>query len=176
MNSGHSQPPLCGTVDANLVLPARSGTPSVCRLVRLGFFLVHFSHISNLKSPPQPFPRSRHGHLRVFHSTSGRTRHPPLVPRPSSLATSILPNLREYRLFGTVLSDNRRQAPALIGHSPVLSVLALVPSQTSNLKSRIPFAFCLHPLAFRTILPATGKIPPISQNIPPYPRISPLKP
>ena len=54
MNSGSAQTPLHLAVAANLVFPARSGTPSDSSLFQLGFLLIHFSHISNLKLVATP--------------------------------------------------------------------------------------------------------------------------
>ena len=110
----------------------------------------------------------------------------PARPRPTGLLPS---SFRLSYLTLANIGSSARCYRFLTGagfslvHLPFssLSALALTSSQISNLKFQIPSAFCLHPLAFRTILPPAGKILslsrnilPLSRNIPPYPRISPL--
>ena len=108
-----------------------------------------------------------------------------------SLAFDLQPflrNSREYRLFRALLSDGRtprplrsfasRPSPLSLVHLLFSSLSALPPvsSQISNLKFQIPFAFSLSQDPSRSPKYHSRKpeYPPLSRNIPPYPRISPL--
>ena len=175
MNSGHAQPPLRSMVGPNSASPASRGSP-VAAGAASGVVWAPAQRLALARRSFSLLPlafRSRSSAMccRIITrsarpSAHSPSRHSPLAPCPgpiSNLKSEISNPLRllppALRLSSLTPVDigssamccriiTRSARPS--AHSPSRhSPLALVLSQISTLKFQIPFAFYLHPLAFR---------------------------